>query len=101
VTYHPEAEKDLKKLDNSRRILALKAIKKVSTNPLPKQRGGYGTPLGSKQGNNLTGFYKIKLRGIGIRVVYRIVETKGEMNVIVVGIREDNEVYKLAYKRIE
>ena len=35
VAYLPEAEKDLKDLDGSQRLLVLKAIKKVSTNPLP------------------------------------------------------------------
>ena len=36
LEYLPEAEKDLKDLDGSQRILVLKAIKKVQQNPLRK-----------------------------------------------------------------
>ena len=35
LEYLPEAEKDLKDLNGSQRILVLKAIKKVQQNPLP------------------------------------------------------------------
>jgi hypothetical protein len=42
--YLPEAEKDLKDLDGSQRILVLKALKKVLQNPLPESEGGYGKP---------------------------------------------------------
>lgn len=36
--YLPEAEKDLKDLDGTQRILVLKAIKKVQQNPLSHTR---------------------------------------------------------------
>lgn len=62
VEYLPEAESDLKSLDGSQRILVLKAIKKVKQNPLPVYEGGYGKPLGNKNGNDLTGFLKVKLK---------------------------------------
>ena len=42
LEYLPEAEKDLKDLDGSQRILVLKAIKKVQQNPLPVEEQGYG-----------------------------------------------------------
>ena len=48
---------------------------------------------------NLVGYLKVKLRGSGIRIVYRLVEIEGEMAVVVVGSREDSEVYKIASKR--
>jgi len=48
----------------------LAGIKKVSKNPLPNP-DGYGKPLGNKGGYNLTGFFKIKYRDIGIGVVYK------------------------------
>ena len=35
LQYLPEAEKDLRDLDGSQRILVLKALKKVQKNPLP------------------------------------------------------------------
>ena len=62
VEYCDEAKKDIKKLDGSQIKQVLKAIEKVSTNPLPFNEGGYGKPLGNKSGNNLTGYLKIKLR---------------------------------------
>ena len=42
VQYHPDALKDLKKLDGSQQVLVKKAIRKVSGNPLPASEGGYG-----------------------------------------------------------
>lgn len=101
VRYLPEVETDLKKLDHSQIVAVRKAINKVKTNPLPKSEGGYGNPLGHKKGNNLTGFFKIKLLKEGIRVVYKLIRTETAMVIIVVGIREDEEVYDIARKRID
>jgi len=72
VEYLPEAESDLKSLDGSQRILVLKAIKKVKQNPLSVYEGGYGKPLGNKNGNDLTGFLKVKLKSAGLRIVYKV-----------------------------
>ncbi len=99
VLYLPEAENDLKKLDGSQRILVLKAIKKVRNNPLPQSEGGYGKPLGNKGGRNLTNLLKIKLKASGIRIVYSIVRQAEQMFIIVIGIREDEEVYNIAESR--
>lgn len=99
IRYLPEAVQDMKKLDGSQRILVVKAINKVAANPLPVSEGGYGKPLGNKGGNNLTNLLKIKLRGIGISVVYQLVRTESEMLIIVVGAREDDEVYDIAARR--
>ncbi len=96
---YPEAVKDVKKLDGSKRQIVAKAMQKVLSNPLPQSKGGYGKPLGNKACLNLTGYLKVKLRGSGIRIVYRLVEIEGKMAVVVVGSREDDEVYKLAAKR--
>lgn len=96
---YPEAVKDVKKLDGSKRKVVAKAIEKVLSNPLPQDKGGYGKPLGNKAGVNLTGYLKVKLRGSGIRIVYRLVEVKGKMAVVVVGSREDEEAYRVAAKR--
>jgi mRNA interferase RelE/StbE len=98
--YLPEAEKDLKDLDGSQRILVRKALKKVLKNPLPESEGGYGKPLGSKGGTNLTNLLKIKLRNAGIRIVYKVERTEMGMLVIVIGVREDDEVYQDAQKRV-
>ncbi|MER0285380.1 hypothetical protein ABRY17_15855 [Clostridioides difficile] len=45
IFYTKDSHKDLKKLDNSQRKQVLKAIEKVSYNPLPSP-DGYGKPLG-------------------------------------------------------
>lgn len=50
LEYLPEALDDLESLDNSIRGPVIKGINKVLTNPLPKAKGGYGTPLGNKEG---------------------------------------------------
>ena len=99
VAFYPDAVKDIKRLDGSQRKIVLKAIEKIRTNPLPQNEGGFGKPLGNKAGTDLTGFMKIKRRGSGIRVVYRLVKMKGKMAIVVVGAREDMEVYRAARRR--
>ena len=101
VKYLPEVLEDLRRLDGSQRILALKAIEKVRENPLPDTEGGYGKPLGSKSGTNLTNLLKIKFRDLGIRVVYKIIFDDGIMKIVVVSARADEQVYKEAAKRRE
>ena len=100
IEFLEEAAKDIKRLDHSVRIQVLKGIQKVSRNPLPVQEGGYGKPLGSRNASNLSGFLKIKLRGAGLRIVYQLVRREGEMLLIIIGARADNEVYDTAQKRI-
>jgi len=100
VDFLPEAEKDRASLDASLRIQVDKAIRKASQNPLPKSEGGYGNPLGHKQGRNLTGLLKIKLQKSGIRIVYRLVRENETMCIIVVAARADNEVYQIAGNRL-
>lgn len=101
VEYLPEAKKDLKNLDGSQRLLVLKAIKKVQTNPLPQSEGGYGKPLGNKNGNDLSGFLKVKLKSAGLRIVYKTVKSDDQMLIIVIGARADEEVYNIAGKHIQ
>lgn len=96
LKYLPEVEKDLKQLGGNSRILVQKAIKKGQTNPLPVNEGRYGKPLGNKGETNLTGLLKIKLKSVGIRVIYKLIRTKTEMLVVVVGARADDEVYETA-----
>lgn len=79
--------------------MVVKVIVKVLQNPLPVTEGGYRKPLGNKQGNDLAGFLKIKLRDAGIRVVYKLIRTETEMLVVVIGVRADDEVYETAQHR--
>ena len=99
INYLPEADKDIAALARNQQIIVQKAIKKVKENPLPQSEGGYGKPLGHKHGTNLTNFLKIKLRGEGIRIVYKLIRTQTQMLIVVVGIREDDEVYEIAQQR--
>lgn len=92
-----EAKKDFSKIEGSIRKQVLAGIVKVSKAPLPSPNG-YGKPLGNKNGNNLTGFFKIKYRGIGIRVIYTLVVDKLVMNIVVISQRDDNCCYELAAK---
>jgi len=101
IQYLKSAEQDFEKLDNSQRTIVLKAIKKVSKNPLPNYEGGYGKPLGNYKNNRLAGFLKIKLKKHGIRVVYKIIRENRQMKIIVISIRDNNTVYKIAEERIE
>lgn len=101
LDYLPEAAKDLKNLSGSQRLMVAKAIQKVVENPVSEADGGYGKPLGNKRGTNLTRFFKIKLKSIGIRVVYKLVKVDGKMLVIIIGARADDEVYELAQRRAE
>ncbi|MGM9570940.1 MAG: type II toxin-antitoxin system RelE/ParE family toxin [bacterium] len=101
IEFLEEAKKDMKKLDHSVQVQVLKGIRKVSQNPLPKEEGGYGKPLGNKDGTNLTNLMKIKFRDLGIRVVYKVERVDEVMKIIVVFARTDEQVYKEAAKRKE
>lgn len=100
VSFTDEAKKDYDALGSVAINQVDKAIRKVSQNPLPQSEGGYGKPLGRKQGKNLTGLLKIKLKKLGIRVVYKLIRTDEIMKIVVVAARADDEVYDIAAKRI-
>lgn len=100
LEFLPEAQKDFHDLAGNQRILVAKALKKVQQNPVSIYEGGYGKPLGNKNGTDLSGLFKIKLRDSGLRVVYKLIQTKTEMLVVVIGARADDEVYQIAEKRV-
>ena len=101
LEFLPEARKDLKKLDGSQRQLVVKSIKKTLQNPLPRSEGGYGIELGHKGSINLSRCLEIKLRGAGLRVIYKLIKTDTEMLIIIVGVCVDEEVYNEADERIK
>ena len=92
-----EARQDFQRLDGSIKKQVIAGIQKVAKAPLPSPQG-YGKPLGNKNGNNLTGFFKIKYKGIGIRVVYTPVVSEAIMNIVVISEWDDNYCYELAMK---
>ena len=100
IRYLPEVQDDLRALDGSQRILIRKALEKLRQNSLPDTEGGYGKWLGHKGTTDLSGFLKIKLRGAGLRIVYQLRRVDDHVLVIVIGAREDSEVYEVAAKRI-
>lgn len=72
----------------------------MQNNPLPANEGGYGKPLGNKGERNLSGLFKIKLRASGLRAVHSLARKDERMVIVVVGVREDNEVYEVAESRL-
>lgn len=101
LIYLPEARDDLKKLDGSQQIVVRKALEKLKSNPLPNTEGGYGKWLGNQTSTRLAGFLKVKLRKSGIRIVYKLIRQEGKVLVVIIGLRKDSEVYKLAQSRID
>ncbi|RSX50263.1 type II toxin-antitoxin system RelE family toxin [Bifidobacterium callimiconis] len=101
IEFTKAATKDVSRLREPARSHVHAMLARVAENPLPSTEGGYGKPLGHKQGGNLTGYFKVKLRGDGLRVVYRLERTERAMIVIIVSIRDDGAVYKEAVRRIQ
>ena len=101
IEYTESAKEDLKHLDGSQRKQVLAAINKVSQNPLPKRKGGYGNPLGNRDDSKLAGYLKIKLLRLGVRVVYELVKAEESdiMKIVIIAMRSD--VYEEAARRIE
>jgi len=100
VDFNDKAEKEFNKLNASPKSQVAKAIYKVSQNPLPQSEGGYGKPLDNNQSSKLAGCLKIKLKSIGLRVVYQLIRGDNVMKIIIVSIRDDDEVYREAERRI-
>jgi len=100
VDFYPKAEKEFDKLNGSPKSHIAKAIHKVSQNPLPQSEGGYGKPLGNKQSSKLAECLKIKLKNIGIRIVYQLIRKDTIMKIVIISVRADDEVYKEAERRI-
>ena len=82
-------------------MMVRKGLAKLQTNPLPAGDGGYGRWLGNHSGTKLAGFLKVKLRGAGLRIVYRPQREGDQILVIITGFREDSEVYEEAEHRIK
>ncbi len=99
VVFLPEAWKDLERLDDAVKRHVDKAIAKIATNPLPRYLGGYGDPLSNLNDARLAGLCKVKLKKDGIRIVYKTIEQDGQITVIIIGARADNEVYREADRR--
>jgi len=85
-----EALKEWKALDASTKVQFKKKLEERLKNPHVPSARLSGT----------TNRYKIKLRAIGYRIVYEVIDDEVVVIVVAVGKRERNKVYKLASKRI-
>ncbi len=85
-----EALKEWKALDISTKVQFKKKLKERLENPHVPSARLSGT----------TNRYKIKLKSIGYRLVYEVIDDEVVVIVVAVGKRERNKVYKLASKRI-
>lgn len=91
IKFDDEALEEWDSLDGSIRKKFLNKLRNLEKNPYSPSNALHGP---------LTGYYKIKLRSDGYRLVYSIEEDKIIIFVISVGKREDNEVYIPASNRV-
>ena len=95
VLLHPNAAKEVARLDNRATLLVLKQIKKLSITP------GLGSELGNRHGINLSGYRKLYADKKKIRIVYKIIDEKVLVQIIAIGKREGMEVYQKAATRLQ
>jgi mRNA interferase RelE/StbE len=96
IEFLPDAEKDFDALDGSIRKEVTKKIDALADNPF------LGKPLGKKYGVDLTGFYKLYVSKKKYRIVYRLIGKHIEVIEIVgIGKRAEEEVYKLVARRLK
>ena len=90
LTFLRDAEKEWKKLD-----------KTVQTQFAKKLRERLGNPrVPSARLNDMPNCYKIKLRKVGYRLVYRVFDDRIVVQVVAVGKHERNEAYAAAAGRL-
>ena len=94
LQFDKDALKEFRRIDSSAQTLFKKKLAKlISGIELPSPRHAmYGFPKG---------FYKIKLRKAGLRMLYYYDDGKYVVLVIAVGKRERNSVYEIAKLRVE
>jgi mRNA interferase RelE/StbE len=96
IVFLPDAEKDFENLAGSLEKQAAKKIDSLANNPF------LGKPLGNKFGIDLTGFYKLYFTKKKYRIVYRLLGEHIEVIEIVgIGKRDKEEIYKLVAKRLK
>ncbi len=90
LEFHEAALKEWRKLDGS--------IQALFKKQLAKRLQGPHVPSARLQGN-LQNTYKIKLRDVGYRLVYEVIDRQLVVLVIAVGRRDHEAVYLAASKR--
>jgi mRNA interferase RelE/StbE len=89
VEWDPKALKELKKLDGAVRLQLLKKL---------RERLGHPRIPGDAL-HRMKDCYKIKLRGAGYRLVYRVEDERIVILVVAIGKRERSNVYDSAKTR--
>ena len=93
--FHPEAEKELEKLNRSVQILFTKALKKILKSP------ELGLDLGHKNNLDLSGLKKMYFDNKRYRIVYEIIEDEILIHLVAIAKRDKMDVYKKAGERVE
>ena len=91
--FHPDAQKELVKLNHSVQILFTKTLKKILKSP------ELGQDLGNKNNMDLTGLKKMYFDNKRYRVVYEIIENEVIVYIVAIGKRDKMEVYGKAGER--
>lgn len=91
VKFREDAVKEWKRLDRTIQQQFAKKLKKLSENP----------HIPSARLHDLKNCYKIKLRALGFRLVYEVIDNVLLITVIAVGKRERSEVYDMARTRLK
>jgi len=96
IVYHAKFKKDLVKHKFGKKKIerVLDKVEAIAKNPIPKSQGGLGEPLSGE----LSGLLKFRFDG-DYRVVYKLEMIDGKMEVLIIGMRKDKEVYKEVIKR--
>ena len=90
LEFHELALKEWKKLDGSIKVQFQNALsKRLKTPRVPSAR----------LRGDLQNTYKIKLRDVGYRLVYEVIDQQLVVMVIAIGKRDRNEAYLSAVKR--
>jgi mRNA interferase RelE/StbE len=92
LEFHPLALKEWHALDNSIRQELLPVLEKRLLNPFVPS---------ARLRDELSGYYKIKLQRLGIRLIYLPDGDKLIVTVISIGKRENSSAYRTAAGRVE
>ena len=92
ITFFKQAAAEYKRLNNSQKLIVDKGINRIKIR---------GVQAGHPLHGSLAGCYKIKHRQAGLRIVFRAHPTEIEIiQIIAIGKRARNQVYRTATKRI-
>jgi mRNA interferase RelE/StbE len=96
IEFLPDALKDFDRLAVPLKKQAANKVDSLTENPY------LGKPLGNKFGIDLTGFYKLYFAKKKYRIVYRLIGENIEViEIIGIGKRDKEEIYKIVAKRLK